>query len=241
MNIVLTTYNRYEYLEPSLRSLYSSIFSQEDSIWIYDDCSTDPKIKTLLTEHSRKTPETHLHFNEQNLGCDLNVYHSIKRTFEKTNEDFIVVTDSDAIYNDQWLSFLKSQLLMYPRVGMLSVFNSPKAHAVKYEINERLVKKDSVNGLGVALNRKVFENIDPTVILSGHRCFCWDWQFITLCNNMGYDILCSKNSYIEHIGKFGVHSKGRIDLAENFLGSNLEYTERKDSLEDYLLEGYKNL
>ena len=241
MNIILTTFNRYDYLKPSLESLYRSEFAEADVIWIYDD-NSDKEVKELLLTYENSTaPKTELHFNNENLGCDLNVYRSIKKTLEKTNEDFIVVTDSDALYNSGWLSFIKKELAWHGnKVGMLSAFNTD-GHPTKHEFSKTLVKKGGVGGLAVALNRKVFDLIDPTLVLPGHSCFCWDWQFIELCNNMNYDILCSKDSYVEHIGKFGVHSMGRTDLAQNFLGANLAYEEKESSLSDYIMIGYENL
>ena len=48
----------------------------------------------------------------------------------------------------------------------------------------------------------------------------WDWKFTALSKEQGYKMLCTKDSYADHIGKYGVHSiKGNEgDEAQNFLG-----------------------
>ena len=217
MNIVLPTYNRLDYLKRSLGSLLLTDI-EEDCLWAYDDASSERGVKDFLLEH--ECPKFKIHFNERNLGCDHNVYQSIKKTFERTDDQFLTVTDPDAIYHPEWLSFIKRKLADHNDIGLLSVFNTENHPERGVCEDAELCEKKSVGGLALAINRDIFEKVDPNVILDRHSHFCWDWQCVTLCNKMGYKILCSKDSYVDHIGFVGVHSRreGQGDQAQNFLG-----------------------
>ena len=54
MNFILTTYNRPDYLEKCLESLVSSPFTKEDTLWIFDDFSSNPKTINLPKIESSK-------------------------------------------------------------------------------------------------------------------------------------------------------------------------------------------
>ena len=243
MNIALPTYNRLEYLRTSVKSLLSSDLNSDDCIWVYDDASSEPGVKEFLLEN--ECSQFRLSFNKSNLGCDHNVYESMRRTFEQTEDKFIVVTDPDAIYNPGWINFIKRKLKEHEpsvnKIGMLSVFNTEN-HLEKekddltnqFEVYEDLTlcEKKSAGGLGLAINKDIFEKVDPNVILNHHTHFCWDWQCVLLCKQMKYKILCSKDSYVEHIGLFGRHSPNGIysDTAKNFLGEG-----ENQSFKDFIL------
>lgn len=230
MNVVLPTYNRLDYLKRSTNSLLDSEMTEEDFVWVYDDASFEEGVKDFLLKN--ESDKFKVSFNEKNLGCDLNVYESIKKTFQSTTEDFVVVTDPDAIYNSQWLEFIKQKLSTHKNIGLLSVFNTENHLEVEPHKDSELCIKESVGGLAVAVNRKIFERVNPNIVLPYHKNFCWDWQCVALCRDLRYDIVCSRDSYVDHIGFIGVHSRSEktADRAQNFLGAN-----RSESFEDFIL------
>jgi glycosyltransferase involved in cell wall biosynthesis len=49
--IILTTFNRYEYLEKTLETLSKTNFLPNTIIKIFDDCSTENKVIELLNNY----------------------------------------------------------------------------------------------------------------------------------------------------------------------------------------------
>ena len=221
MNIVLTTYNRYSYLKRSLTSLFKTQF-ENDTLWAYDDGSReDPRTTELLKNLKDKDNLTiKVKLSPVHLGCDYRVYNSVMNTLEHTDDKFIFLLDSDGIYNPRWLNLVKTELeeLNDESVAALSIFNSP-SHDTLDEYNKELNAKRSVGGFAVALNREVFEKLNPNLVLPNHSGFSWDWQLIDIANEMNYKLLCTKSSYAQHVGVSGIHSNSTLyDKAEDFVG-----------------------
>jgi len=224
MNIVLTTYNRHSYLNRSLDSLLKCDF-ENDKLWIYDDKSAPTtKVPNLLK--SIEPPvglEIKTELSKIHLGCDLRVFNSVRETLEQTNDEFIFLLDSDGIYNPSWVPFVKDKIdelfrtSAYP-IAALSIYNSDN-HLIVEDYDKDLLEKNSMGGFALALNREVFHKINPSVVLPQHNSFSWDWQFVKIANNMGYKLLCSRQSYAQHIGVVGAHSNpSAFDQTSNFIG-----------------------
>jgi len=214
MNIGMTTYNRYSYLLRSIKSLFSTTFNDPTNLFIFDDASEDARIKKLLESLGHKENlNVNIIYNKKNIGCDPNMLLSIKEAFKNTDDDYVITTDSDAIYNPEWYNNLKKRTLeTQGKISGVSTFNTP-SHPTIGDYNEHLVEKESLGGFALAIKREVFEQIP-----SNQRS--WDWLFTELSRDQGYKMLCTKDSYAEHIGKYGVHSVqgDEGDEAQNFLG-----------------------
>jgi glycosyltransferase involved in cell wall biosynthesis len=219
MNLSLTTFNRLGYLTQSVSSLMNTAFTVPTTLRVFDDHSEDPMILELFRSIPKmQNLEMEFYTNTRNLGCDLNVNQAIKKSFEFCDDKFVVVLDSDGLYNPNWLSFLNRKIneLQDEKIAAISIFDTP-SHEVIGEYDEDLNEKRNVGGFAVAINRDVYDKVDPNVILEGHSTFCWDWQFIKRAEEMNYKRLCSKKSYAQHIGAYGVHSNGsKFDFANNF-------------------------
>jgi len=72
----------------------------------------------------------------------------------------------------------------------------------------------------VAVKSSYFLEMDETTATEGKPWFCWDWELVNLATLKGEKLLCSKESYVQHIGRFGVHSRGdgSWDRCDNFIG-----------------------
>jgi|7_EtaG_2_1085326.scaffolds.fasta_scaffold60958_1 glycosyltransferase involved in cell wall biosynthesis len=219
MNLSLTTFNRLGYLTQSVSSLMNTSFTVPTTLRIFDDHSEDPMVLELFKSIPKiQNLEMEFYTNTRNLGCDLNVNQAIKKSFEFCDDKFVVVLDSDGLYNPNWLSFLNRKIneLQDEKIAAISIFDTP-SHEVIDKYDEDLNEKRNVGGFAVAINRDVYDKVDPNVILEGHDTFCWDWQFIKRSEEMNYKRLCSKKSYAQHIGAYGVHSNGsKFDFANNF-------------------------
>ena len=214
MNIAMTCYNRYSYLLRSIKSLFNCNFNEPTKLYLFDDNSEDPKVKKLLESlGSKDNLEVNLTFNKKNIGCDPNMLLSIKEAFDNTDDNFVITTDSDAIYNPEWYNNLKKRTLeVKEKIAGVSTFNTP-AHPIIKEYNEHLVEKQSLGGFALAISRDLFDQI-PSNQPS------WDWTFTKIAQEQKLKMLCTKDSYADHIGVHGVHSTGQDegDKAQNFLG-----------------------
>jgi glycosyltransferase involved in cell wall biosynthesis len=233
MEILLTTFNRAKYLTPSLRSLFESDLG-DSTLHIYDDCSEQPEALEALDSISELAPlfnpQVKLHKNKVNLGCDKNITISARKVIEETGCDYIVTTDSDTVYNKDWLNFLKAQFekdkIKSDGIAAISLFNA-EAHRVAGKYDDDLNIKQSLGGMTVAVKSSYFFEMDETAAFTmrsdnsdGKPWYCWDWEVVYRSMDKGEKLLCSNKSYVQHIGKYGAHSRGdgSWDQCEDFIG-----------------------
>ena len=182
MEILLTTFNRAKYLIHSLQSLFDSDLG-DSTLHIYDDSSEQPEALEALDSISN--PQVKLHKNKVNLGCDKNITISARKVIEETGCDYIVTTDSDTIYNKEWLNFLKVQFekdkIKNDGVAAISLFNA-EAHKVVEKYDNDLNVKQSLGGMTVAVKSSYFFEMDETAEYTmksdnsdGKPWYCWDW------------------------------------------------------------------
>jgi len=221
MEILLTTFNRSKYLKKSVESLLKSDLG-DSTIHIYDDSSEEPKTLSIL-ESLKSHPQIKTSFNKLNLGCDLNITLSARDIIEKTGCEYIITTDSDTIYNKNWLNFLKGQFLkpgITDFAAAISLFNAP-AHPVAGVFDDDLNVKESIGGMTVAVRSSYFFDMDESTDTLNKPWFCWDWEVVYAAQEKGELLLCSKTSMVSHIGKYGAHSRGADggwDQCEDFIG-----------------------
>ena len=214
MNVAMTCYNRYSYLLRSIKSLFNTNFNEPTNLFIFDDASEDVRIKKLLESLGRKENlNVNITYNKKNIGCDPNMLLSIKVAFDNTDDDYVITTDSDAIYNPEWYNNLKDRTLeIKENIAGVSTFNTPGHPTIK-EYNEHLVEKEYLGEFALAINRDLFKQISSNQP-------SWDWTFTKIAKEQNLKMLCTKDSYADHIGKYGVHSiqGDEGDEAQNFLG-----------------------
>ncbi len=220
MEVLLTTFNRAKYLKPSIDSLLNSDIG-DSTIHVYDDCSDQPKALDIV-KSLEQHPRFEVNYNKTNLGCDFNIVQAARKVIEKTGCNYIVTTDSDTLYNKNWLNFLESQVEkpgVEDSVAAISLFNAP-SHPVVGEFDDELNVKESLGGMTVAVKSSYFFEMDETTDTLNKPWFCWDWEVVYSSQDKGELLLCSKSSMVQHIGRFGAHSRGdgHFDTSEDFIG-----------------------
>lgn len=220
MEVLLTTFNRSKYLKHSIKSLLKSDFGNS-TIHIYDDCSEEPKTLDIL-DSLKNHPQIKISVNERNLGCDTNITQSAKKIIESTGCEYIISTDSDTIYNKDWLNFFKRQFSkpgITDYAAAISLFNA-SSHPVAGSFDDDLNVKESMGGMTVAVKSSYFFDMDPTTPTLNKPWFCWDWEVVRAAQEKGELLLCSKTSIVRHIGRYGVHGRGEDhwDECEDFIG-----------------------
>jgi GT2 family glycosyltransferase len=214
MILIMTTYNRFEVLEQCIQSFLKTDFKKDTKLYLFDDCSEKEVKKYLFKSLSNiKNLTVSFIFNTKNLGCNVNVFNSLKYVFELTNEEFVFVIDSDAVFNKNWLKKIDELIekTKNDKIGCIGLFDTNK-HQIKQKYDDELNEKVHIGGFCIAINRKIFFNQKMQIR-------DWDWKLSEICNEEKYKILCTNKSYIQHLGhSTGTHMKG--DVAINFIGED---------------------
>lgn len=219
--ICITTYNRYGYFQQMVDSLRASKILNHTKIFISDDFSQDENIKKLLKtieNESWQNPTviTKVFYNEKNIGSRLNYIKNISR-FKNEEVDMVINLDSDAIFNKNWMIELDKLLEIFNYNVIGSVFfcdnrsRDPKNFVIEHE---NYIERRTMNGLGLTFPAWLIPYIETEITEVDHL----DHYICRKKNEFNLKCVCTKKSYIEHIGVYGEHSDpSTIDRATNFI------------------------
>ena len=199
--IVIPVYNRPEYLEKTLDSVFANLSGE--AVIISDDGSTDSKVQQIIDSY----------FKLADMWCmDMQVYtfenagiaQNLKRILDKCkNYDTIITLDSDFIVKKDWVKKLKA-LLHTDTIG--TGFNASK-HPIIKSVAHYHIKK-TIGGGNLCFTYSTYlKFIRPYLIDSQ-----WDW-------NMSYNaprLLCTNPSVCQHIGVQSVMRHVNADVALDF-------------------------
>jgi hypothetical protein len=220
----LKTHNRFDTLKESLESLRKTNFPNNTKLLICDDASDDVRTINLINNYMLNIPIEVIR-NDKNIGCDPNGIKSMQEGFSRTDKDFILILDDDAYYHPEWLNKILELNNKYPNTGAISCFNTEK-HVILQQREDHTLKK-YVSGFTILLRKCIFER------LGAHE---WDWKITSVSEALGREIICTKESYVQSIGKHGFHSKkgtGKIgDWVNNFAGDEKEAMKIREQLAD---------
>ena len=240
MHLVLTTYERYDYIVRSVNSLLKTKWPEKCFLHIYDDASENLNIKDFLLKTQKENNEFYssqtlplleifLIFRGKNLGCTKNTTTAIDDVFKTyPEEQFIVRLNDDAVYNPLWLFKMVSakDILLEgsQKIGAITVFNTDMAdpmydkiqyrHRVIGNYNDEIKIKESCGAFSSLLNKEIFY---PFTYDDN-----WDITYIDRCKEKKYGFFVTDKSYSQHIGIEGLHSRGTtendFDNAKDFVG-----------------------
>jgi len=137
------------------------------------------------------------------------VLESIQYCFDAFVEDWVLVQDSDAIFNKMWLAVLKSLMsaIEFPLYA-LTLWKHPNDVIGEHKGLDRL---PMVNGLNLLINRNIFKLLD-------YKSGFWDAAFSKLCWNRDFPIFRTRVSFVKHIGLVGCNNifwgESNLDFAE---------------------------
>lgn len=99
--IIVPIFNAFEAVSECLSALAKHI-SEQTTVLLLDDCSTDPRIPALL-ESFAKQPQWKIHRNQQNLGYTC----SVNKGIALLSGSDIVLLNSDTMVTARWLENLR--------------------------------------------------------------------------------------------------------------------------------------
>lgn len=211
IDIVLTSKDRFNYLRITLATLKEALRDKHVKIYLWDFSSTVlPNISNELEmEIIRQDPTW------ANSGSHARYNHIITHAFIRSNKEYILQVDSDAVFHPLFYDKCLEMIHDLPGLGYGGVFNTSTHAGKKYG---KYLKKQVIGAFGTLVNRKIWE----TMISNNYNLFTNDMEYSLSAyvnKNTSHGVCTTINSYIEHIGYSGTHKHGdnSIDKAVNFL------------------------
>lgn len=221
ISLLITTFNRPNYLKDCLWSLERADLSRIDEIWIYDDCSTIEETKDLIRDFCHKNEKANFMFSIINRGIKDALLYSYELLFlplDKFNRfgnDIVINLDSDAIVRPDFVERLLENIHKTGG-GILTGFhstttnaNGTERHKIKYDFDDILFK-ESVGGINFCIDKHAYEKfVKPALNSPGN----FDHNS---CLNAG-GAWCLKESVIQHIGfDSSMNHNEAPDVADDF-------------------------
>ena len=219
IGLVMTTYNRPNYLERCLKSLAQSALEQT-LLLIIDDSSNDKQTLQIIRSFNGLNFPVLKAFRIQKEGCAM--YENLKYGWDllvnQYSCTYICNLDSDTIVKKEWLSTI---LALYEREKVDSPILVTGFNAYQHPIlstSEHYYHKKSLGGLNLFFDVSLYEQIVRPCLVDIH----WDWYVVEAMHKNNYRLLCTRPSTIQHIGREGFWSGkyGVFDFAIDYRGTN---------------------
>lgn len=186
--LIITTYNRPEYLLQCLDSIMA--LTEFPELLIIVDDASDLDTKKILYDYDTLIDHQRHLYKSTNLGIKDSLEKGFTYAF-KHGAELVINLDGDAIVKPNFITRLKELHTRYPD-HICSGFNcdNPK-NPILYEA-EDYVLRNHCNGINMCFNRRQYEQwIMPALLREGN----WDFNST---HNLPFVI--SKPSVVQHIG-----------------------------------------
>lgn len=219
IGLVMTTYNRPDYLERSLASLSQSRLEQT-LLLLVDDGSDDERTLELIHAFNPHSFPVLKAFRLQKEGCAMyeNLRYGWELLREQYNCAYLTNLDPDTIVRKEWLSKIHT-LYEHERANGPLIVTGFNAHQHPIlATSQQYYYKKSLGGLNLFFDVSLYEQlVRPTLV-----GIDWDWRVVAAMDKENYRILCTRPSVIQHIGREGFWSgkHGVYDFAIDYWGSS---------------------
>lgn len=213
--LLITTFNRGNYLKDCLWSLERADLSRIDEILFVDDKSTDKEAILLLQDWDLNKPEYNINvvWSQENCGIKKSLLYGYEDLFQRN--DIVINLDSDAIVRPDFVE----RLLDCYEINKGSIItgfncdtknaNGTERHMLLHETETYNVRK-SVGGINLLADKKAYEHfIKPSLNEQGN----WDANTFIKAG-----FACAvKPSVIQHIGfDSSMNHNEAPDVADDF-------------------------
>jgi len=194
--LVITVYNRPQYLKQCLDSLLSANINAE--IVIVDDCSTDEEVQPLIKSFKAKT-KCHVLKTPNNSG----VSKALLMGFDYLVElgcTRLMNLDADAIVAKNFFQEVES---LHQRLGgIVTGFNTlstARNRRVRHPILRSYgtyCQKKSIGGINMVFSTELYLTVIKQIL---HRPGHWDWNVVRYAGKR-VPFYCTTPSVVQHIG-----------------------------------------
>lgn len=202
--LIITTYNRPQYLSRCLESVRAADIPNDLTIIIVDDCSTDPETKRMFNEFNIDGVPIIKFVNTKNSK----IYYSLKRGFDKAFEmgcDVVMNLDGDAIVKPNFFNlFLEVKHFPAQIITGFNSRNKRRDGTDRHEIVKQehdILYKRSVGGINFCFDKAAY---DLYVLPALQQCLIkpTNWDQVACIAAMADDkpVVCITPSVVQHIG-----------------------------------------
>lgn len=231
VGLIVTAFNRPEYLRQCLDSISCADLSQVNTVLIIDDCSTDPETRRLIDNFDLPNMELIKCYSKENRSIKGSLLFGFDLLF--TSNDVVINLDGDAIVTKDAFSRMAKMYERFP-TRIITGFNcstknkdGSERHIV-INSGEDYNEKKSVGGINMVFGITTYQQIvKPALLKSKKENLNWDHQACIISySGYGKPIICMQPSCVQHIGidsSMG-HSAGGEppDVADDFINDNLD-------------------
>lgn len=200
LTIGITTFNRRQILEAMAQSLAQVDGLEHAHVWVLDDCSEEFDADFLRRLFPRA--EVFRAF-EHSGGADQAMVRLFER-FVASGSGYLLNLDADLLVSrhvvDRCLRIIGSAATA-SRPGLFSLFNAGSHPAIGTD--GEFVLKRAVGAAGTLWSHALLGEVMRNVPVS-HK-FDWDWS--AYLTRQGVPIRVTRESYVQHIGRIGQHSR----------------------------------
>lgn len=230
LGLIITAFNRPQYLRQCLESISRADLSQVNTVLIVDDFSDDPDTRRLIDDFDLPAVELIKAFSKENrsikgsllFGCDL-LFQSC---------DVVTNLDADAIVRKDFISVLLDLHKTFPdhiKTGF-NCLTKNKDGSERHKIlttGMGMNTKRSVGGINMLFDKSQYGKwVRPTLIKSIEQKLNWDDHTCRASMVDGFAIICAVPSVINHIGFESAmgHSAGGEppDQADDFVNDRIQ-------------------
>lgn len=228
----ICTYNRKDLIEYTSRSLGEIDGIQNTCVRIFDDCSMEYDKQYLKQKYPMADKIT---INKQNLGADYNTQKMCK-DFADSDNEYLFIADSDLVFNTDILEQIKNGIKELEEKNETVIFSLFNAHTHKAigDYSERFEIKKDIGSAGTVISKeavKKFINKEYS-----NKKISFDNFYCNMLTKEEAKILCSKNSYVQHIGIIGQNSFiNSVDMGINF---NVDTIHNAEAIIDVLQKAF---
>lgn len=248
LGLIITTFERPEYLEKCLNSLRKSTIPKGSLILIVDDHSTDARTLQLINDFFIDGCEVFRSFSETNQGISAQVRYAYNTCFA-SGCTVAMNLDSDAIVRPDFITRILELKNYYPGhivTGFHSTTknrNGTERHPI-LKTSEKYCLKSSVGGINMCMSEPEFRKYcEPALnkVINEKR---FNWDHLTCVESMkdGKGIVCTVPSVIQHIGfDSSMNHKEAPDVADDFTDTlaqsgtaTIKFDNDDDEVDQYL-------
>jgi|APSaa5957512622_1039677.scaffolds.fasta_scaffold09255_2 glycosyltransferase involved in cell wall biosynthesis len=217
--LFITSFNRPEFVKPSLESLFNSNLPEWVKLFWTDDGS-DEETTSIIKEYEAREWTCGTEFTlAEHVGMRVCKLGQIRNWFnkQKTCAEFFLVSDSDMVYAKNWVQALNHIYYKLPNMGLLSGFNTEtNNHATKKEVTGLRLKL-SIGGANFLMDTKLYlRRPFPIIERETHE---WDYRMCELAHSEKLLVCTTNPSIVNHIGRTGVYARtDYYDTAKDFIG-----------------------
>lgn len=242
LSLLVTCYNRPQYLRQCLESIKRSDLSQVNTVLIIDDCSTDQETLRLINEFDLPGVELIKAFSKENRSIKGSLLFGLDILFNTC--DVVTNLDADAMVTKDAFNRLLELHERFPfhiKTGF-NCLTKNKDGSTRHKVlseGDGYNTKGSVGGINMVFEKTTYlQIIKPALqkcLLKGGN---WDHQACLISTNgYGREIICLTPSCVQHIGiesSMGHGAGGEPpDVADDFIRGSLTVRNLSDGETSY--------